>query len=56
MLDLIRTNREILLHAGILPEHMDVSDLCTCCHHDLLHSHRATGGKRGTLAAVIELI
>ena len=56
MLDLKEANRQILLHAGILPAHIDVADLCTCCEHTLLHSHRATGGKRGTLAAIIELI
>lgn len=56
MLDLKAANRFILLHAGILPEHIDVADLCTCCEHTWLHSHRATNGKRGTLAAIIELI
>ena len=56
MLDLKGANRQILLHAGILPDHIDVADLCTCCEHTFLHSHRATAGKRGTLAAIIELI
>lgn len=56
MLDLPEANRRILLESGIRPEHMDISDICTCCHADKMHSHRATGGKRGNLAAVIELI
>lgn len=56
MLDLVEANRQILLSAGILPEHLTVTDVCTCCNADTLHSHRATGGMRGNLAAVIELI
>ena len=56
MLNLVEANRQILLHAGISEDHMDISDLCTCCEHEELHSHRATGGKRGTMSAIIELI
>lgn len=55
MLNLTEANRQILISAGITPENMDVSDICTCCNADLLHSHRATGGKRGNLSAIIEL-
>ena len=55
MLNLAEANRQILIHSGILYENIDVSDLCTCCNHEHLHSHRATGGKRGTLALIIEL-
>lgn len=55
MLDLKEVNRQILVHSGILPENIDVSDLCTCCNPDVFHSHRATGGKRGTLALMIAL-
>lgn len=56
MLDLVEANRLILLEAGILPENIDASDICTCCNCEDLHSHRATQGKRGNLAAIIELI
>ena len=55
MLDLREVNREILIHAGIRPENIDVADLCTCCNSDIFHSHRATKGKRGTLALMIAL-
>lgn len=55
MLNLWETNRQILMQAGILPQNITVTDLCTCCHADLLHSHRATGGRRGSLAAIIML-
>ncbi len=56
MLDLVEANRQILINSGILPENIDASDICTCCNSEDLHSHRATGGKRGNLAAIIELI
>lgn len=54
-LDLWRANEIILREAGIPEENIGVSGLCTCCHSDLLFSHRATGGKRGNLAGVISL-
>ena len=55
MLDLPKANEKILIWAGIRPENLTVTDVCTCCNADTLHSHRATGGHRGNLAAVIEL-
>lgn len=55
MLDLVETNRQILIHSGIKAENIDASDICTCCNSNILHSHRATKGKRGNLAAIIEL-
>ncbi|MDO4607970.1 MAG: peptidoglycan editing factor PgeF [Clostridia bacterium] len=56
MLNLVNANKNILLSAGIKAENIDTSDICTCCNANELHSHRATGGKRGNLAAIIELI
>lgn len=44
-----------LLESGIRKEHLDVTDLCTCCNPDWLFSHRASNGKRGNLAAVMML-
>ena len=44
-----------LLASGIRKEHLDVTDLCTCCNPDWLFSHRASNGKRGNLAAVMML-
>ncbi len=55
-LDLWEANRSVLLEAGILPEHLAVTDLCTCCNSEYLFSHRASQGKRGNLAAFLELI
>lgn len=56
MLDLRAANKKILLDAGIAEGNIDVADICTCCNSQELHSHRATAGKRGNLAAIIELI
>lgn len=42
-----------LLEAGILPEHLDVTNLCTCCNPEFFYSHRASNGMRGNLAAVM---
>lgn len=56
MLDLAETNRQILVAAGLNPQNIDITDICTCCNSKDLHSHRATGGKRGNLALIIELM
>ena len=56
MLNLAEANRQILINAGIKPSNIDISDLCTCCNSKDLHSHRATNGKRGNLAAIIQLV
>lgn len=52
-LDLWKMNELILLDAGIQKEHLDITDICTCCNSDLLFSHRASKGKRGNLAGFI---
>lgn len=54
-LDLWRANEIILEEAGIPKGQIEVSELCTCCHSDLLFSHRATGGRRGNLSGIITL-
>lgn len=53
MLDLLEANRQILLSAGVPAENITVSDLCTNCNSDLLWSHRATKGHRGTMSAFL---
>lgn len=52
-LDLWKTNELILLDAGINSDHLDITDVCTCCNPNLLFSHRASRGKRGNLAGFI---
>lgn len=54
-LDLWKTNEIVLLDAGILPEHLAVTNVCTCCNAEVLFSHRASKGKRGNLAAFLML-
>ena len=54
-LDLSRIIFGTLAYSGILPEHISISGLCTCCNNDVLFSHRAQKGKRGTMAGMIML-
>lgn len=54
-LDLWEANRIVLEEAGIPSGHIEVSGYCTCCHADVLFSHRATQGRRGNLSGVITL-
>ncbi len=55
-LDLHKANYYVFTDAGILPENIAVTDLCTSCRCDLLWSHRKTKGQRGGLSAFMELI
>ena len=55
-LDLWKANEIVLLEAGVRPEHLSVTDICTCCNPELLFSHRASHGKRGNLGAFLSLI
>lgn len=54
-LDLWKANKEILLSSGILPNKLEITDVCTCCNSDYLFSHRASHGKRGNLGAFLML-
>lgn len=55
-IDLEEVNRQILINYGIAPENIFKSDVCTSCNHELLFSHRFSGGKRGNNAAFISII
>ena len=55
MLDLPAAVKDGLVGAGLLPENVHVSGECTMCRSDIYFSHRATKGKRGNMAAMIEL-
>lgn len=50
-IDLWNSNRQLLLQAGIAPENICVTDLCTKCNNDAFFSHRGQQGSRGTLGA-----
>ena len=52
-LDLWKANEIVMLESGILPEHLAVTNICTCCNPTELFSHRASNGKRGNLAAFL---
>ncbi len=56
MADLALTNKLLLMSAGVKVENITVSDLCTRCNSDLLWSHRATSGNRGTMAAFMKIL
>lgn len=47
--------RHTLLHAGLDPTHIAISDHCTACRTDLYWSHRLLGDQRGSMAAMIQL-
>ncbi|MEO6239419.1 MAG: peptidoglycan editing factor PgeF [Vicinamibacterales bacterium] len=52
-LDLERANRDQLVAAGLDPDAIFSSGLCTKTHHDRLHSYRAEPGAAGRLLAAI---
>ena len=54
-LDLWEACRKGLLEAGVMAENIHVTDLCTSCNKEVLYSHRASNGKRGSLAAFLML-
>ncbi len=51
MANLLEANKQILMHSGVPEENITISDVCTKCNSQLLWSHRATNGKRGTMCA-----
>ncbi len=55
-LDLWEANRIVLTQAGVSPEKIQVTDICTCCNPEYLFSHRASNGKRGNLGAFLGLL
>ncbi len=52
--DIAGMNRELLLEAGAVQ--VDVCEECTQCDPNLYHSHRATGGVRGTMGAAVGIV
>jgi len=51
--DLEELNRRWLLRAGLAPENIESSGLCTACRPDLFWSHRKMGEARGVQCAAI---
>ena len=52
-LDLWRANADQLVHAGLAPDHVHVSGLCTRTHAGVFESFRAEGERAGRMAAII---
>lgn len=55
MVDMPECNRQILISCGVRAENITLSDLCTRCNSDVLWSHRATAGDRGTMCAMLRI-
>lgn len=56
MLDLAETNKQVLMSAGVEEKNIVKGDVCTRCNSDLIWSHRATGGKRGGMCAILSIV
>ena len=52
-LDLWRANADQLVHAGLAPDAVHVSGLCTRTHVGVFESYRAEGERAGRMAAII---
>lgn len=52
-LDLRKANRAQLLAAGLHPQNIFVSDLCTACRPDVLFSYRKQGSESGRMMSAI---
>ncbi|MUT66179.1 peptidoglycan editing factor PgeF [Paenibacillus sp. NEAU-GSW1] len=53
MVNLKQINRQIMIKAGILPIHIELSNWCTGCNRELFFSHRKEGGRTGRMASWI---
>ncbi len=54
--DLKHINAALLQRAGVSSDHIEISEDCTACRPDLYWSHRVTQGKRGSQAAILQLL
>lgn len=54
--DLKGINAALLRRRGLSDHHIDISTDCTACLSDKYWSHRITQGKRGSQAAIIQLL
>ena len=53
MLDLVKANTAVLNEIGV--QRVESANECTMCKHELYYSHRYTKGKRGNMAAMIQI-
>lgn len=54
-IDLQGINERILINAGVKPENIENSRMCTKCLPELFYSHRLMGNERGSMAGMISL-
>ncbi len=54
-LDLWETNHNQLLMAGVLPDHIELSEACTSCEKERFFSHRGEHGKTGRFPSILAL-
>ena len=54
-LDLWETNRNQLLMAGVLPGHIELSEICTSCEKTRFFSHRGEHGNAGRFPTILAL-
>lgn len=54
-MDLWKANEIIFREAGIRPDHIHTTNICTMCNSGYLFSHRKVGEERGNLAAFLGL-
>ena len=54
--DLKGANALWLRRAGLSPEHIALCPDCTACRTDRFWSHRVMGERRGSMAAIIQLL
>lgn len=54
-IDTTMINRDILINLGIKKENITISNLCSKCNNDIIHSHRFEGVNSGRNIAVISL-
>lgn len=55
-LDLWEANKSSLMEAGVPPQNITTSNVCTKCNNDLFFSYRAEKGETGRMAAILQLI
>ncbi len=55
-LDLRAANRAMLAAAGISDGNIEISDSCTICNPEFLHSYRRDGARSGRMMGVIGLV
>jgi YfiH family protein len=56
LINLSKINYDVLLHSGIKPKNIQLSNLCTYEYSSILHSYRRDGKRTGQSMGVIAMI